>query len=206
MLSLLICYLKARVIKLFQSKVDKEIFDLLLRVFPSHSVKLIEVGGLMRGRLLSDLKRCGYSVTLCNILDEQIENTKIGIELKKLKADFVIGDLTHIEGRWNGLWNSGVIQCYPSKARDKLIQKIATLASTVLLIYPDVGHPDFPSRLSIQASLEPQDCAENGGMDLSVTLNKFFKEVHSGFLLNKNSALPYSIHYVWAKNPRDLTS
>lgn len=196
MLNLLICFCKKQWILLAGSRVDKLLLRLLVEVFPKGTV--LEAGS-NSGHLSYRLSQLGYAVTLVDILEEPINQARLRFNRANLPGNFIVSDIKDIVGAWDGVWNSGVVQCYPSGQRAELVGATCSLAPRALFIYPDVSHPNFPKQYDPVISPGVAGCVEYDDVDLVPIMAKFYKEIHMGEFSADSLGLPYPMKYVWGK-------
>lgn len=174
---------------------ERALLDLVFQVFP-RPCRLLEAGS-NTGHLSLVLAQHGYQVTLLDRLQEPIQQARKSFARKGVQAHFVVGDILDMEGVWDGVWNSGLIQCYEPSARSALINKLCQFAPRVLLIYPDVAHPLFPKHFDPTMPPGIAGCVEYPAPEIPDLLAVHCSEVHHGILSPQRLGLEYPFEYVW---------
>ena len=184
----------------FPNKTDRSLLKLLLRVFDNHS-EIIEAGS-NSGHLSFYLALIGFKVTLLDILSEPLKIAKSRFDKKGMEARFICSDLRYIDEKWDGVWNTGVVQYYSPNERISLIESICKMGNTVLLVYPKVSHHNFPKSYDNQLPPGIQNCIQYDVTNITTIFANSFNEVHFGQIDVSQLNTDYPFEYIWAKNPR----
>lgn len=184
----------------FQPKVERTILKLLFRFFPD-PCGLLEAGS-NSGHLSIVLAKLGYKMTLVDRLAKPIALAREEFIRGKINAQFIVDDIRNLNGQWDGVWNTGVVQCYPPEDRLNLVNKLMELAPCVLFIYPDISHPNFPNEFDPNFPPGIAGCFEYSIPELPIIVAQRFKTVRYGTLTKDMLGLPYPMLYVSGNNPQ----
>lgn len=130
-------------------------------------------------------------------LPEPIDIARQRFSTKGLDADFLVDDIANIEGNWDGIWNTGVLQCYQQAEQSALIEKLCGLALCILVVYPDITHPGFPQAFDPDAPPGISGCVQYPTDQVPEHVARHCSEVHHGIIPPEASGLGYPFEYVW---------
>lgn len=187
------------------SKTDKVLLKLLADKFSNVS-SLLEAGS-NTGHLSMKLAKKGYKITLVDRLEISIIEAKRKFLLEGVEAEFIIEDIRNLNGEWDAVWNSGVVQCYPLEIRNELIDKLCHLGKNILLIFPLVEHSGFPKDFNKDISPGIKGCCEYSVTNIETIISQSFHEIHDGILEAKALGLNYPFRYIFGTNKikREIT-
>jgi len=188
------------VTKVRQIRTDRVLLALLLRCFP-RPCRLIEAGS-NTGHLSLVLAQRGYQITLLDCLQKPIDIAAENFARKHVAADFRVDNILSVIGEWDGVWNSGVLQCYGPSDRSALVDKLCELAPRVLFIYPDVTHPRFPKDFRFEVPGGIDGCIQYPAQDVVSLVAKHCTMVRHGTIAPRIIGLNYPIEYVWGDRGR----
>lgn len=178
---------------------DRTLLRLLQRAFPK-PCRLLEAGSAT-GHLSINMARMGYSVTLVDYRRDAIDQAKEAFEKRGLEASFIHADIREVRGEWDGIWGTGILQCYPEEAQAELIRYEAALAPTALHVYPDMHDPAKPwSDNDVLAGVE--GCKEYDVDMIPWFAWEKYAHVEKGLIVAKQLNMPYGFLYVIARMRR----
>jgi len=145
------------------------------------------------------MARIGYSMTILDILDTPLRKAERKFLDSRLPVEAIHSDIMLVDGHWQGLWNSGVVQCYPPEKREILIKKMCSIAHTILLIYPTVEDRHFPRQNKDDTPPGIVGCKEYPVNDIPSIMSEYCHELYHGSIPPKQLGLAYPFEYVIGK-------
>jgi hypothetical protein len=180
-----------------KTKTDRKLLNLIRKVFPN-PCSLLEAGS-NTGHLSYILSGLNYEVTLLDRLSEPIEKARKKFQLNYVKANFICDDISNVNGNWDGVWNTGVVQCYPSLERVRIVEKLCKLGNAILIIYPDIDNLNIANTFGVEIPPGINGCPEFYVDDIASIVANNFSEVHQGFLSKDQLGTDRGMHYVWGR-------
>jgi len=174
---------------------DKTLLELLKRFFPK-PCRLLEAGS-NTGHLSLALAKYGYSITLLDCLEEPINAARRIFAGRGHEAEFIVDNILNVEGAWDGVWNTGVLQCYRGCDRQTLVEKLCSLAPACLFVYPDVSHPSFQHTGSCNVTPGLAGCREYFTDDIPDLVANYCQEIRNGQLDARLTGVGFPFEYTY---------
>lgn len=176
-----------------------EAFLEILHTYCDKAEKIIEIG-CGTAHVSYILTKEGYTVFLNEIRKKNLEEAKRIFESNSIPANYLYGNLFSIKQKFGFAWNSGLIQCFPDKMKDKFVKKLADISPKVILFYPNIDDP-LKKRGSNKQNIPGVDDAIEYNIDnIPSIMNKYFQVVHFGTLDAQTIGLPYAMYWIYGEN------
>ena len=176
-----------------------EAFYRIIKKFIKKEDKILEIGS-STGHISYRLAKEGYNITLLDIRKEPIEIAKNNFKKNNIRANFICADIFDYNDKYDIVWNSGLIQCYDDKDKDKLINKLASITNRVLLFYPDVENPSKKRGTNEYRVPGVGDAKEYSIKRIPEIFYLNFNEIYHGVLEMKKIGLAYNMYWIYAWN------
>lgn len=174
-----------------------EAFYKILKRFINKEDKILECGS-STGHISYRLAKESYDVTLLDIRPESIEVAKKNFSKNKIKAKFICSDIFEHNDKYDFVWNSGLIQCYDNKKKEKLIKKIASITNRMLLFYPDTENPNKKRGMNKYVAPGVGDAKEYEIEHIPEITYIYFSKIYHEVLEGKNIGLNYNMYWLYA--------
>lgn len=180
------------------TRTSEAIYKLILSIIGIKE-EILEVGS-GTGHISYLLAKRGHAITLNDIRNECVEESKKIFESNNLHCKTIPGSFYKIVDVYQFVWNSGLIQCVNGKERERMIKKFSKIGKRVLLIYPDIDSP-----LKLKGSNKDKipgvdDAMEYPIDDVPELFSKFFTKTSLGELSAKEIGLPYKMYWLYGEN------
>ena len=108
-----------------------------------------------------------------------------------------------LQGQWDGVWNSGVMQCYEPSMRALMVEKLCSLGPKSLFIFPDLTN--VPLAEATVSSTEPGilGCKQYNVPDLPCLISMHCSTVVEGIIERDITGVSFPFRYVYGERASD---
>lgn len=135
---------------------------------------------------------------MLDIRPEPLEVAKKNFSKNKIRAKFISSDIFQHNDRYDFVWNSGLIQCYDNKGKEKLIKQISFITNKMLLFYPDTENTNKKrgkNKFIIPGVGDAKEYDINHIPEITYT---YFNKICFGILEGKIIGLSYNMYWLYA--------
>ncbi len=180
------------------TRTSEAIYQLILSKVGNNE-EILEVGS-GTGHISYLLAKRGHAITLNDIRKECVEESKKIFNKNNLECKTIPGSFYKINGVYQFVWNSGLIQCVTGKERERMIKKFSKIGERVLLIYPDINSPLKVKGSNSHKIPGVDDAIEYPIDDVPELFSKFFAKTSLGELSAEEIDLPYKMYWLYGEN------
>lgn len=174
-----------------------EAFYRTVKKFIKKEDKILEFGS-STGHISYRLAKDGYDITLLDIRREPIEIARSNFKKNNIRANFVWADIFDDNDKYDIVWNSGLIQCYDDNDKAKLIKKLATITTRILLFYPDLEDPNKKLGTNEHSVPGVGNAKEYSITRIPEMIYANFTEIYQGILEMNSLRLKYDMYWIYA--------
>ncbi len=145
------------------------------------------------------LAKQGYHVTLNEIRKETLDESQHRFEQHGALAEYLRADVFKITKKYDFLWNSGLIQCFPDTKKHTLVKQLAKISKHVLLFYPDTTHPKKDIGKNTKKIPGVDDAKEYPIANIPTIMHAYFDNLTMGTLTAEEIGLPYPMYWVYGE-------
>lgn len=122
----------------YWDRVSEEISKLFKHYF-SRNMSICEIG-FAGGHFLEYLDLQGYqNLSGIEIREEQFNKTRERFLNRGLKVKLINDDVFNVKNKYDAIYSTGLIQCFDSNVRKKMIKKMSDMASICILTVPVIN-------------------------------------------------------------------
>ncbi len=173
------------------SKADRTICSVIKKNIKK-SDHVLEMGS-STGHISFMLVQNGYRIDCLDIRDEPIRAAENYFKSANLDSRFFVEDILAHKTRYDAIWNSGLLSCYPPPDQEKVIRHLSRITKKLLLFCPDTDHSKAPNTGDGIPGVG--DAREYSVANIPIFLYENFFLIKEGVMTKKNTALPFN--YIW---------
>lgn len=173
------------------NKTDRAIYSVIGR-YIRKSEHVLEMGS-STAHISFRLAQNGCRIDLLDILESPIREAEKHFASAGITAAFHVSDIFQHNMRYDMIWNSGMLQCFPPHGQEKLIRHLSRITRKLLVFCPDTDHSKAPNAGNGLRGVG--DCKEYSVANIPVFLSEHFFSLEEGMLPARETGL--SFDYLW---------
>ncbi len=177
------------------TKVSDEFFKVIFG-FIQKNMKILEMGS-STGHISFKLAQKGFDVTLLDIRRDVISTAREIFKNHEVAAEFIKEDIFKHRAKYDIIWNSGLVQCFDTPGKMRLISHAAGLSKRLLLFYPDTDSAGKKLGQNREQTPGVGDAKEYSVKEAPVIFADYFDRIHHGRIPGRKTDMPFDMLWVF---------